>query len=101
MPKKIPKFLEKYFWDTDCRAISLDVNRQYILKKILEYGDEKAVAWMRKHFKAAEIKKNLACCRGYSAKSANYWALVYDIPKDEVLCLKKRWSRAPKTFWPH
>jgi hypothetical protein len=43
---KIPEFLKKYFWDVEFNKIDLKKNRVYILKRILEFGDEKAVAWM-------------------------------------------------------
>ncbi len=73
----------------------------YILRRILDYGDEKAVAWMGRNFKKSEIKDGLANFRGYSQKSANYWALMLDMPREEVLCLKKRSLKEPGTFWPY
>jgi len=97
----LPKYLKKYFWDVEFEKINLNKHRVYILKRILEFGDEKAVAWMWKNFKKEEIRDVLSNFRGFSKKSANFWALILDIPRKDVLCLKKHSSKEPKTFWPY
>jgi len=81
--------------------IGLSKNRAYILRRILEYGDEKSVAWMYKNFTKAEIRDALSGFRGYSQKSANYWALMLDVPREKVKCLRKRSSKEQRTFWPY
>ena len=99
--KKLPRFLEKYFWDVESEKIDLEQSRVYVLKRILEYGDEKAVAWMWKNFEKLEIKNVLVNFRGYSQKAANYWALILDVPREEVICLKRHSSKEQRTFWPY
>ena len=99
--KKLPEFLRKYFWDVEFGKIDKEKSRIYILKRILEYGDEKAVAWMRGNFKKSDIKDALVNFRGYSRKSANFWALLLNVPREEVLCLKKRSSKEQKRIWPY
>lgn len=99
--KKLPSFLKKYFWDVDFSTISLDQHRIYILKRLLEFADEKAVSWMRQNFTRDEIKSVFADFRGVSAKSAHFWSVIFDIPKEEILCLKKHLSEEPKTAWPY
>lgn len=99
--KKLPKFLEKYFWDVEFKEIDLRKRRVFVLKRILEHGDEQAVVWMWKNFKKTEIRNLLTNYRGYSLKSANFWAFLLDIPKEEVLCMKKPSSKAQKRIWPY
>jgi hypothetical protein len=99
--KKLPEFLNKYFWDVEFEKIDLQKRRVYVLRRILEYGDEKAVAWMWKNFEKSEIKDVLSEFRDYSQKSANYWALLLDIPSEEVLCLKNPSSKEQKRIWPY
>ncbi|MDP8274812.1 MAG: hypothetical protein RAO92_00265 [Candidatus Euphemobacter frigidus] len=99
--KSLPKFLEKYFWDVEFEKIEFQKRRVFVLRRILEYGDEKAVAWMGKNFKRSEIKNVLSNFRGYSQKSANFWTLLLDVPREEVLCLKKRSSKEQKKIWPY
>lgn len=99
--KKLPRFLKKYFWDVEFKKIDPKKSKIYVLRRILDYGDEKAVTWMYKNFKKSEMKNALSNFRGYSQKSANYWALILDIPKEDVLCLKKRSLRERRIFWPY
>ncbi len=99
--EKLPQFLKKYFWDVRFEKINLRKNREYVLRRILDYGDERAVAWMYDNFEKAEIRNVLSGFRGYSQKSANYWSLMLDVPKEKVSCLRKHSSREQRTFWPH
>lgn len=99
--KKVPKFLNKYFWDVDFEKIDLDNRRIYVLKRILEYGDTKAIRWMRKNFIVSEIKDILYHYRGLSFKSANFWAFIVNVKKENVKCLKRRLSKGLMTAWPY
>jgi CRISPR/Cas system-associated protein Cas10 (large subunit of type III CRISPR-Cas system) len=99
--KRLPQFLKKYFWDVQFEKINLQENREYILRRILNYGDERAVAWMYANFEKSEMRSALTNFRGYSQKSANYWSLMLDVPREKVICLKKHSSKEQKTFWPY
>lgn len=98
---ELPEFLKKYFWDTEFEKITLKKRGVYVLKRILEYGDEKAVAWMWENFGKSEIENALSNFRGYSQKSANYWALLLNVPREKVLCLKTRSTKEQKKIWPY
>lgn len=98
--KRAPSFLKKYFWDVDFTKLDLDKFRLFILKRIFEYGDEKAVRWMGKNFSRDEISNLLYSIR-IDPKSANFWALILDIKKENVLCLKKHYLAERKRIWPY
>ena len=99
--KKLPGFLEKYFWEVNFEKIDLEKRRVYVLKRILEYGDEKAVSWMWKNFTESEIKNVLYNYRDLSLKSANFWAVIVNVKKEDVKCLKRRLSKELMTAWPY
>lgn len=98
---KLPVSFKKYFWDVDFKKIALGKRKEYILKRILEYGDEEAIAWMRSNFKKSEIKNTLCNFRGYSLKTANFWAFMLNIKKEDVKCLNMSFRETQKQFWPH
>ena len=98
--KKLPGFLKKYFWDTDFTRIDPERSRIYIIRRIMEYGDQKAVAWMRKNYPKAEMRDVLLRFRGLSRKSARFWGLILDIQEEDILCLKRRSNGMPQTAWP-
>ncbi|OGX06820.1 MAG: hypothetical protein A3G87_07030 [Omnitrophica bacterium RIFCSPLOWO2_12_FULL_50_11] len=97
----IPERLWKLFWDVDPEKIDLQTNRFYVLQRILECGDLDAVQWMWSRFKKSEIGEALCRFRGYSRKSANFWATVLEVPKEKVLCLRKSSLAKPKNIWPY
>lgn len=92
-------FLKKYFWDTDTRHLDKKKHQTFIVERILEYGDAEAVKWMNQNFRRDLIKKTLMERRGISPRSANYWALVYNVPKNKILCLNKQFQRKLAKTW--
>jgi hypothetical protein len=99
--KKLPGFLKNYFWDVDFEKIDLEKRRIYVLRRILDYGDETAISWMWKNFTEAEIKNVLYNYRGLSLKSANFWAVIVNVKKEDVKCLNKSFREIQKQFWPY
>jgi hypothetical protein len=83
----IPSNLRALFWDTNLDTFTPEAYPDYTIFRVLEYGDETAVAWLRETFPDAEIRRVLSNERRLSEKSANFWALVYQIPSREVAAL--------------
>lgn len=75
MPIKEEK-LRRYFWDTDFSALDTEKDKRFIIERILELGDEAAVAWMKKEFKKQELFEVLRKARSISKKSRHFWDLV-------------------------
>ena len=84
----IPRHLYPLFWDANLASFDPAAYPEYTMARILEYGDEKAVAWMKETFPEAEIKRVISTERRLSRKSANFWALVYGIALDDVAALR-------------
>jgi len=64
------------FWDTDVTRLDPQENKQYIIDRTLELGDEKAVRWLFLAYSHNDIKKALKKSRIISRKSSNYWNLM-------------------------
>lgn len=99
--KAAPKFLKQYFWDIDFEKLDLKTHYQDILVRILEYGDEKAIDWMKRNFTKDDVANVLFHLRGVSPKSANFWALIFGINRKEVLCLQKHYLEIRNRHWPY
>jgi hypothetical protein len=87
----IPSCLQTLFWDTNLEAFNPVEHADYTILRVLELGDEEAVAWMRANFPEADIRRVLQTENRLSRKSANFWALVYGVPRDSVAALS--WNR--------
>ncbi|MGI9102197.1 MAG: DUF6922 domain-containing protein [Terriglobales bacterium] len=83
----IPKELRNFFWDISTDHFNPHERPQYAIGRILELGTEEAVDWMKSTFTEDEIKKVIREDRHLSPRSANYWALIYRIPTEEVAAL--------------
>ena len=99
--KSAPKFLKKYFWEIDFDRLDVEAHPQYILERILEYGDERAIRWMMRRFSRAEVADILFRFRSLSPKSANFWAVVFNVDKKKVLCLQKHYLEIRRAHWPY
>ena len=82
-----PNQLQVLFWDANPDAFNPAAHPDYTIFRVLEYGDEEAVVWMRGMFPEAEIRRVLCTERRLTRKSANFWALVYGIPAGQVAAL--------------
>ncbi len=83
----IPSNLQTLFWDTNLDTFKPEAYPDYTIFRVLELGDEAAVTWLRQTFSEAEIRRVLMDERRLSEKSANFWALVYQVPTREVAAL--------------
>ena len=84
----IPQHLHTLFWDVNLDNFNPTAYPDYTIARILEYGDNQAVTWMRAAFGEAEIRRVISTERRLSRKSANFWALVYGIASDDVAALQ-------------
>ncbi|MBL7073661.1 hypothetical protein ISS37_00275 [candidate division KSB1 bacterium] len=99
--KHLPIFLSKYFWEVDFASLDAEKYPKYVIERILEYGDIKAIRWMKKNFSLDEIKNVLYNTRGLTLRSATFWAIVLGIPKKSIKCLSKPYLEIRKLFWPY
>jgi hypothetical protein len=85
----IPSQLQSLFWDINLETFKPEVYPDYTIFRVLEYGDDEAVTWLRHTFSEAEIRRVLCTEHRLSQKSANFWALVYGVPSGAVAALNE------------
>lgn len=73
MKTKIPREFFWLFWDTDAQKLDPQKYPKYVIEKVLEFGDEKAVRWVFSLFEKREIKKVAKISRQLSPKARNFW----------------------------
>jgi len=92
---QLPEFLRPYFWDVAFDKIELTKNPQFVLKRVLDRGDTKALLWAISMFDNSSIAKLITTSRDLSTKTANFWADMLNVDKVTVPCLQKPYSRIP------
>ena len=83
----IPQHLRTLFWDTNLNSFDPLAYPAYTIGRVLEHGDQDAVAWLKSTFSEAEIIQVIRTERRLSRRSANFWALVYRLSPDQVAAL--------------
>jgi hypothetical protein len=83
----VPNTLQPLFWDTNLSTFQPSAYPDYTIFRVLEHGDDEAIAWLRETFSASEIHRVIRTERRLSPKSANFWAVVYGIPEADVAAL--------------
>jgi hypothetical protein len=86
----VPKHLASLFWDTDVDTFDPTAYPVYTIERVLEYGDEDAVAWMRRAFSEEQVIDVLRTDRHLTPLSANFWALMFGVPVRDVAALHAR-----------
>jgi hypothetical protein len=83
---QLPEFLKPYFWETDFASLRLPEQQFYVIERILEYGDDKTIRWLKATFVPETIAAVVRDSRRITRNTANFWALMLDIPKERIRC---------------
>jgi len=74
----IEKSLHSFFWDADPSQLDIRKNKSYIIERLLELGDERAVQWLFSTYSLKEIRRVLDNSRSLSPKSRQFWEIMLE-----------------------
>lgn len=94
----VPPSLNRYFWDVLPQNLTRK-HKQQIIARLLEYGDREAMLWCKEQFLKEEIKGVLKTSKNLSKKSANFWAIIFNIPPQQILCLQPSFRDKHRKLW--
>ncbi len=97
---KIPKSLHRFFWDVDVKKLDPEKKPYFVINRLLDKGNVEAVKWVRKNYNDEIVRETLQKIRGFSLRSASFWALIYKVPIDKVKCFQEPYLSVRKTHWP-
>ncbi len=97
--KTFPQFLKPHFWDVDCTRLDCSKHARFIIDRLLECGDETALAWLMRQYPRSRIVQTLKKSRQLTPPSAGFWSLILGVPRKEILCLTKSFQATRKKFW--
>ena len=81
--------LRDIFWDVNPDSVDPRAYPRYTIERVLEHGDEDDVAWLRRVFTTEQIQEVVRTSRRLDARSASFWALVFQVPSQEVAALQR------------
>lgn len=65
-----------------------EAHPEYTIARILEVGDSEAIAWMKTQFSEEAIREVVRRDQRLTPRSANYWALIYQIRAQDIAALQ-------------
>lgn len=101
IPNKLPKFLYKFFWDTEAKKVNPARHPEYVINRLLDKGDLKAARWVVKNFSEELIKKTLRTSHDFSPWNGRFWANYYQMANTEIACLNPHYLKQRRDLWPH
>jgi len=87
---QIPDELKVYFWDVSIDDIDLIKHRKFIIARILNEGNQKALIWLFKTYDEGTIKQSVRTTRDLTVKTARCWQNFFDLKEDEICCTGQR-----------
>ncbi len=82
----LPKSLKPYFWDYTFSKLSLNTDRDLIIRRVLSSGSWDAVLWLKKKIGNEKLKMWMVVHqgRGLSSRQLRFWGLVLGLPDRQV-----------------
>jgi hypothetical protein len=84
------KKLKHLFWDTDLEKIDHVENSYFIIERALRYGLPEDIRLIVKTYTKEEIVNVVKTSRTIDRKTARFWSVHFNIPEEEILCLKRQ-----------
>lgn len=81
---RLPGLLRRFFWDVQLSSLAVDDHRDFILARLLEFGDRASLRWV---FQTYPLEAVLAFLKGRGAevlpgRTWSFWALLLGLNAD-------------------
>lgn len=94
--RALPDFLSQCFWDCDFHSLRWSEHKNFIIKRIINYGSLEALIWLRNAVRHDELKRWFIerQGQGIEKRQLRYWEVMLSLPHDEVT----KWLRDPARY---
>lgn len=92
----LPQELRAFFWDADTSRLDINKDWFFIIERLIDYGDDKALSWLLNTYSHEQIKKVVSTSRRLKHKTAFFWKNYFRLKKEEVKCLHEP---SPTNYW--
>jgi hypothetical protein len=88
----------RYFWDQELSSLNWEQHQDFIIKRILQYGDLASLRWLRSHLGDEKLRNWIMARKGggLSPRQIRYWEIILDIKP----ALADQWVKAAnQSIW--
>lgn len=90
---------KKLFWDIDFKSLDNEKHADFIIKRVLVSGDVGDYEFIKKQYGLDRIKSVAKKIDFPDKKSLNFWSLIFNIPQELFLCIKKSSTKKQSMFF--
>lgn len=80
----MPEEFKEYFWDTEFEKLDKIKNKRYIIARLYNYGDLKAIKWIKENYTDKDIEDVARNYRDLKPLVANYLRQQYSLKKEDM-----------------
>ncbi|MEW6624767.1 MAG: hypothetical protein AB1420_16855 [Bacillota bacterium] len=95
--ERAPGWLKPFFWDVDIKELNLLKHQIFIIERLLNEGDHKALCWLFKTYTTEAIREVVLKSRKLTLKTARCWQNYYGLKEEEMRCFG-RYSTSPDRY---
>lgn len=70
------EFRQALFWDTNPKSIDTEKNAQYIIERVLDFGNDDEVRWLYHFYDKSLLKKVVVKSRSLRPRTKNLWMII-------------------------
>ena len=70
------KLRQSLFWDVNPKTIDLKKHAQYVIERVLDFGNDKEVRWMYHYYDTSLLKQVVSKSRLLRPRTKNLWTLI-------------------------
>lgn len=70
------QFRPSLFWDTDPKKLDINKYAKYIIERIMDFGNEDEVRWMRRYYPKSLLAEVVRKSRVLGASSRTLWTAL-------------------------
>jgi len=85
------------FWDTNREMVDPQAHKRFIISRTLSRGNLKDFKAILSFYQENELREEIKAIRTLDDKTANFAAVYFSIPKEEMRCYT--WKPSRKKHW--
>jgi len=92
------KVNRQLFWDVDFKKLDYKKDADFIIARVLIYGDVSDYKLIKKKYGIKKIKETAKKVNYPNKKSLIFWSNVFNLPFKSFQCIKKSLIKKPNVF---
>lgn len=92
------KINKQLFWDVDFSQLDYKKDMDFIISRVLIYGDIKDYKLIKEQYGEGKIREMAKKVNYPNKKSLNFWSNIFNLPLESFQCIKKSLIKKPNAF---